>query len=307
MHLQSLAALFLLAQSALASNNFYGIGVSSFSSNGQCRSAAQWDSIVSNAKNNGYKRFRIYGNDCGTTFDHATASAKKYGLPVLIGIWVDGTIANSASRIDQEVGAFVSTVKKYGAGIVDGLTIGNEVADTPTNIMKKVWDVRGYINKVAGYKGPISTVHTWVEVMNNPVLCDADRVTVNAHAFFDGKVQASGAGNFITNVVIPNIRRVCAPYAAVKDIVITESGWPSRGGNIGAAVPSLPNEQAALRSLNCAAKSTKIFAFEADDTTWKNANDNEKSFGILNKGLDSTSSACFGPGYGPPSFVDQDT
>jgi hypothetical protein len=85
MHLQSLAALFLLAQSALASNNFYGIGVSSFSSNGQCRSAglwadcsmpmvtkidpiytsAQWDSIVSNAKNNGYKRFRIYGNDCG--------------------------------------------------------------------------------------------------------------------------------------------------------------------------------------------------------------------------------------------------
>jgi exo-beta-1,3-glucanase (GH17 family) len=211
---------------------------------------------------------------------------------------------------------------------VDGLTIGNEVADTPTNIMKKVWDVRGYINKVAGYKGPISTVHTWVEVMNNPVLCDADRVTVNAHAFFDGKVQASGAGNFITNVVIPNIRRVCAPYAAVKNIVITESGWPSRGGNTGAAVPSLPNEQAALRSLNCAAKSTKIFAFEADDSTWKNANDNEKSrsfaslhikesrhkltlasagFGILNKGLDSTSSACFGPGYGPPSFVDQDT
>ena len=85
MHLQFLAALFLLGHSALASNNFYGIDISSFSVNGQCRSAgpcgdfsmlmaikidplyplAQWDSIVSNAKNNGYKRFRIYGNDCG--------------------------------------------------------------------------------------------------------------------------------------------------------------------------------------------------------------------------------------------------
>lgn len=219
-------------------------------------------------------------------------------------------------------------MKKYGAGNVDGLTIGNEVADTPTNIMQKVWDVRGYLNNVIGYKGPISTVHTWVEVMNNPILCNADRVTVNAHAFFDGKVQAAGAGNFITNVVIPNIKRACAPYAAVNNIVITESGWPSRGGNDGAAVPSLPNEQAALRSLNCAAKSTKIFAFEADDSVWKSGNDNEKSrpfanlhieklrhtltlvstgFGILNKGLDSTSSACFAPSYGPPYFVDQDT
>ena len=209
---------------------------------------------------------------------------------------------------------FVNTVKKYGAGIIDGLTIGNEVADTPMNIMKKVWDVRGYLNSHIGYKGPVSTVHTWVNVMNNPILCDADRVTVNAYAFFDGHVQAAGAGDFITNVVLPNIKRVCAPYAAVKNIVITESGWPSRGGNIGVAVPSPPNEQAALKNLNCAAKNTKIFAFEADDSTWKNANDNEKSkwifvppmkptaeviltlvptgFGILNKGIDSTASTC---------------
>lgn len=86
MHLQFLAALLLLAHSTLAANNFYGIDISSFNSNSQCRSAgsfcsggilvvprvdpfhplAEWDSIVSNAKNNGYRRFRVYGNDCGT-------------------------------------------------------------------------------------------------------------------------------------------------------------------------------------------------------------------------------------------------
>ena len=32
----------------------------------QLQTLDQWDAIVSNAKNNGYKRFRIYGNDCGT-------------------------------------------------------------------------------------------------------------------------------------------------------------------------------------------------------------------------------------------------
>lgn len=43
MHLQFLVALVLLAHSALAANNFYGIGISSFNSNGQCRNAGPSD------------------------------------------------------------------------------------------------------------------------------------------------------------------------------------------------------------------------------------------------------------------------
>jgi len=174
-------------------------------------------------------------------------------------------------------------VGKYGANNIDGLTIGSEVNDSPSNIIQKVKDVRSHLSSVIGYKGPILTVHNWVQVMNNPVLCDADRVTVNAHAFYDGNVQAGNAGNFIRDTVLPNIRRVCASYSAVNDIVITESGWPSRGSSSGAAVPSLGNEEAAIRSLNCASTSTKIFAFEADDSIWKSTNENErsKSFPLL--------------------------
>lgn len=179
-------------------------------------------------------------------------------------------------QIDQDVGTFLSMVTKYGADAIEGLAVGNEVADTLMNIMQKVWDVRGYLN-AKGYTGPISTVHNWYTVLNNPILCNADRVTINAHSFYDGNVQAANAGSFIRDVVLPNIKRVCAPYAAVNNIVITESGWPSRGGNYGAAVPSLANEQAALGNLSCIAKTNSIFAFEAEDSTWKNANDNEKS------------------------------
>ena len=181
------------------------------------------------------------------------------------------------TQIDNQVTAFVNVVSKYGASNIDGLAIGSEINDSPSNIMQKVRDVRGRLNN-AGYNGPVSTVHTWVQVMNNPILCDADRVTVNAHAFYDGNVQAGGAGNFIRDTVLPNVRRVCASYPAVNDIVITESGWPSRGNSNGAAVPSLGNEAAAIKSLNCASTSAKIFAFEADDSVWKSSgNDNEKS------------------------------
>jgi exo-beta-1,3-glucanase (GH17 family) len=169
-------------------------------------------------------------------------------------------------------------VQKYGADRIEGLTIGNEVNDAPTNIMQKVQEVRGHLSNAIGYDGPISTVHNWFEVMNNPILCDGDRVTINAHAYFDGNVTAENAGSFIGDVVLPNIRKVCAPYAGVNDIIITQSGWPSRGDTLGVAVPSIENEAAALASLNCfAGGGIPIFAFEADDSTWKNGREFDSS------------------------------
>lgn len=100
--------------------------------------------------------------------------------------------------------------------------------------------------------------------MNNPVLCDEDRVTVNAHAFYDGNAVSGTAGNFITNTVLPKIKAACAPYAAVKTIIITESGWPSRGGGNGKAVASTGDEQTALSGLNCASKSELCSAKKYD-------------------------------------------
>ena len=41
--------------------------------------------------------------------------------------------------------------------------------------------------------------------MENPALCDADRITINAHAFSDGNVQATNAGNFIKDTVLPRV------------------------------------------------------------------------------------------------------
>lgn len=103
MRLQLFAALFFLTHSALASNNFYGIDISSFNANGQCRSdgpcagrptrivtkadpfysSGEWDSIVANAKKNGYKRFRTYGNDCGTCDFVSVGNSDKHDSQAL--------------------------------------------------------------------------------------------------------------------------------------------------------------------------------------------------------------------------------
>jgi len=165
-------------------------------------------------------------------------------------------------QIDKDVTAFIAAAKNRQCSI-DGLTIGNELKDH-VNVMNKVWEIRDRLKR-EGVAVPVSTVPIWADVENNPVLCQGDRVTVNAYAFFDKNVGATGAGNFVRDIVLPKIRSVCGE----KEVIITESGWPSQGGQYGVAVASLDQEQVALKNLNCVAKDISIFAFEAEDATWK--------------------------------------
>ncbi|KAG8988133.1 hypothetical protein FRB93_004288 [Tulasnella sp. JGI-2019a] len=275
----SLVASTLMA-SVSAKNWFAGFNASNEKSDGSCRTAADWGTMLDTAKAQGFTTVRVYGAEC-SSFDLVGAAAKARGMFVMAGVYAnEGTIAASQSQLDNDVGLFVNAINKYGHATFVGLTVGNEVNDSAQNIMNEVYNVRGYLNSL-GYYGLVSTVHTWVFIRANPVMCNGDFVGANAHAFYDGNTVATNAGSFVSYTVYPALVGACPG----KKIIITESGWPSRGATNGAAVPSLANEQAALYGLNCAASGgATIYAFEYDDLAWT-ANDNERSFGIFNKGL----------------------
>ncbi|PFH48484.1 glycoside hydrolase family 17 protein [Amanita thiersii Skay4041] len=268
--------------------NFAGLTVSnSIGNSGSyiCRSQAQasiiawWNTVANDARNNGFGAIRILGFDCNA-LDLASAAAAAAGLKVIAGIFIPGTVANGITQINNDVQTFRAAYAKYGAGLYLGLTIGNEVNDSPGNIMAKVYDVRGYLGSV-GVTTPVSTVHTWVNIRDHPELCGADFVGANAHAFYDGGRTSGQAGDFVFKTVVPSLKAACPG----KKVYITESGWPSRGGQIGVAVASLGDERNALLNLNCACRddtSVSVFAFEYDDQLWK-GNDNERSFGIIGK------------------------
>ncbi|TFK35606.1 glycoside hydrolase family 17 protein [Crucibulum laeve] len=210
----------------------------------------------------------------------ASSAAAAAGVQVLAGIFVSGSIAAGITQINNDVQTFRAAYAKYGAGRFVGLTVGNEVNDSPGNIMAKVFDVRGYLGSV-GVTTPVSTVHTWVNIRDNPALCGADFVGANAHAFYDGGRTSGQAGDFVFKTVVPALKAACPG----KKVIISESGWPSRGGNIGVAVPSIGDERNAILNLNCACRddtSVSVYAFEYDDQLWK-GNDNERSFGIFGK------------------------
>ncbi|KAF9048858.1 glycoside hydrolase family 17 protein [Panaeolus papilionaceus] len=194
---------------------------------------------------------------------------------------IQGPVANSNDGIDADVRTFISAVQNFGEGRYIGLTVGNEVADSPPNIINKVNQVRSTLRS-SGINTPVSTVHTWVDIRTNSLFCQGDFVGANAHAFFDGNFNSGQAGDFVFQTVVPALKSVCPG----KNILITESGWPSRGNNNGAAVASLGDERNALLNLNCACRddtSVSVFAFEYDDQNWKQDNENERSFGIFGK------------------------
>lgn len=282
MNSKLLIAIFAFALPSLATNNFAGVGASNSiggTSSYTCRTQAQWNTVANDAKNSGFNSIRITGFDCNA-LDLASSAAAAAGIQVLAGIYVTGTIASSITQINNDVQTFRAAYARYGAGRFVGLTIGNEVNDSVGNIMAKVYDVRGYLGSV-GVTTPVSTVHTWVAIRDNPALCGADFVGANAHAFYDGGRTSGQAGDFVFKTVVPALKAACPG----KKVIITESGWPSRGGNIGVAVASLGDERNALLNLNCACRddrSVSVYAFEYDDQFWK-ANDNERSFGIFGK------------------------
>ncbi|KAF8167563.1 glycoside hydrolase superfamily [Crassisporium funariophilum] len=268
-----------LVSQVMGANNFHGI-VASNSVGGTsaytCRTQAQWNTIAANAQSNGFKSIRISGFDCDA-LHRASRAAAAVGIQVLAGIYIPGTVAASIAQINNEVQVFRSAYAEFGAGRFAGLTIGNEVNDSSGNIMAKVYDVRGYLRSV-GVNTPVSTVHTWVRIRDDPALCGADFVGANAHTWFDGGRTSGQAGDFVFKLVVPSLKGKCPG----KNVVITETGWPSRGGSNGAAVASVADERNAILNLNCASRddrSVQVYAFEVDDQVWKH-NDVERSFGI---------------------------
>ncbi|KAF8999641.1 glycoside hydrolase superfamily [Cyathus striatus] len=248
---KSLFVAIAIAILAFGTNHFAGITAFNSASTRSftCRTQAQWNTLAQDAKNQGFGSIWILGFDCNA-LDFASYAAAAVGIKVLAGIYF-GTVARSRTEIDNDVQTFRTAYAKYGAERYVGLTIGNEVDDTPRNIMAKVYDVRDYLATV-GINVPVSTVHTWVQIRDNPVLCGADFVGANAKfAYFDGGYSSDQAGDFVFRLVVPSLRRACPG----KKVYIIESGWPSRGPANHAAVPSVANERSADTSVS-------VYAFE---------------------------------------------
>ncbi|CAK9439699.1 uncharacterized protein LODBEIA_P37990 [Lodderomyces beijingensis] len=257
---------------SVGSGGSKGITYTPYSDEGGCKSSSQIASELSQLT--GYDLIRLYGTDCDQV-----AQVLKYKAShqkVFAGIFDVSQISSNCQTIADAVNAHGSWSD------IDTVSVGNELVNngqcSPDQIKSYVDQTKSAM-KGHGYSGPIVSVDTFIAVINNPSLCQySDYIAVNAHAFFDGHYTADQAGSWL----LSQIQRVSTACGNSKRVLITESGWPSKGDSNGVAVPSKQNQDAAIQSIKSTCGDATIL-FTAFNDLWKHDGpyNAEKYWGFL--------------------------
>ena len=248
-----------------------GVTYSPYNADGTCRSADQVAQDLSQLT--AYPTIRLYGVDCNQVAN--VLKAKAASQKVFLGVFF-------VDQIQSGVDTMKAAIDQYGSwDDVVSVSIGNELVNggqaTPAQVGQYIATGRSALES-AGYSGPVVSVDTFIAVINNPELCKySDYMAVNAHAFFDKNTVAADSGEWL----LQQIQRVWTACDGTKDVVITESGWPSKGETYGVAVPSKDNQKAAVSAITSVCGDS-TYLFTAFNDLWKADGEYgvEKWFGV---------------------------
>ncbi|HTI95238.1 MAG TPA: benzoate transporter, partial [Rudaea sp.] len=187
------------------------------------------------------------------------AIAKKYGLKVLAGTYLD----SRWQRNEDELGALVDSVRANDN--IDRVMVGNE---TLLRNDMGVDTLIQYIDRVrAQVKVPVSTAEPWHIWLKYPQLAKhVDFITVHLLPYWEGYPRKDAIGL----QVLMRYYELQSAFPG-KHIVIGEVGWPSSGDRIKGATASIANESLFIRQwLNVAReRGFDYYLMEAFDQPWK--------------------------------------
>lgn len=259
------------SDSTVGSSGAKGVTYSPYSVGG-CKSADQVASEI--AQLSGFDIIRLYGVDCSQIEN--VLKAKSSNQKIFAGIF-------DVSQISQGVDSIASAIEAAGASWDDfhTISVGNELVNnaqaTPDQIKGYVKELKSALSSTA-YSGPAVAVDTFIATINNPDLCDAsDYIAINAHAFFDGHIEAADAGAWVLQQI-----QIVSTVCPGKQVMVVETGWPSQGDSNGVAVPSKSNQKAAISSIKETCGDDAIL-FTAFNDLWKTDGpfNAEKYWGLL--------------------------
>jgi exo-beta-1,3-glucanase (GH17 family) len=204
-----------------------------------------------------YSMVRIYGTSCNQTATVLSA-CKQHNLKLFAGI-------SDLSTLNSEIQLIIEAANGDWSDF-DTISIGNELvnsgAASPSAVVAAIGTARGLLG-AASYTGRIVTVDTLIATVANPILAqNSDYIAVNNHPFFDPNSAAGDVSSFFET----SIASVLAVVTG-KELVITETGWPTCGSANGAAVPSLANQATALSGIKAASPNAIILS--AYNDKWK--------------------------------------
>lgn len=184
--------------------------------------------------------------------------AKEMGLHTLVGAW----LGNDPEINEREIEGLIQLAKE---GYVDIAAVGNEVMYrkdlTEDQLLEFIQRVK---NEIPGI--PVGYVDAYYEFSHRPRITElCDVILANCYPFWEGcpfensldymkqmYFQAKAAGNG-------------------KEVIITETGWPSQGENVKGSWPSEKSARDYFinTQLWSANDNVPVFYFSSFDESWK--------------------------------------
>ena len=184
--------------------------------------------------------------------------AKEFGIKTLVGAWL-----GSDPEINQrEINGLIKLAKE---GLVDIAAVGNEVMyrkdlseDELLNFIKYVKSELPHIT--VGY------VDAYYEFSDRPRITEAcDVILCNCYPFWEGCPFESSLD------YMQQMYSQAKDAANGKQVIITETGWPSQGENLKGAVPAEKSAKDYFinTQLWSANDTIPVFYFSSFDESWK--------------------------------------
>lgn len=193
------------------------------------------------------------------------ALARKHGLKVMLGAWVNANPADT----DRELALLIEAANA-NPDVVSAVIVGNEAL-----LRKEVTGSRlaELIARVkAQVKVPVTYADVWEFWLQHPQVAPAvDFLTIHLLPYWEDDPRGIDAA--LAHVA--DVRRTFGERFAPKDILIGETGWPSDGRQRETAKPSRVNEARFIRGFVALAETHgwHYNLIEAFDQPWKRANE----------------------------------
>ena len=190
--------------------------------------------------------------------EHIPQVAKAMGLKTVVGAWLGADAAKNRNEVDK-------LIELAQAGAVDVAAVGNEVLYRGDLEETELLDFMAEVKERLPSNVPMGYVDAYYEFEDRPQVTEAcDVLLTNCYPFWEGCALP-----YATLYMQDMYRRV-QKVANGKRVIISETGWPSSGGNFYGAESSLQELTLLSKAMEWAAEDdVEMFYFASFDEEWK--------------------------------------